>query len=69
MEVVELTHQVCVQQMEVAVTQVVEAHLLIQVHLEQQVMELPTQVVVAVVVQDVQKMADKGDQVSLQLNN
>jgi hypothetical protein len=32
-------------------------------------MELPTQVVVAVVVQDVQKMADKVDQVLLQLNN
>tara|TARA_R100000482_G_scaffold59315_1_gene21541 strand:- start:8 stop:202 length:195 start_codon:yes stop_codon:yes gene_type:complete len=62
-EVVELTHQVCVQQMEVAVTQVVEVHLLIQVHLEQQVMELPTQVVVAVVVQDVAKMVDKVDQV------
>ncbi len=66
MEVVELTHQVCVQQMEVAVTQVVEVHLLIQVHLEQQVMELPTQVVVAVVVQDVPKMVVTVDQVLLQ---
>jgi|TARA_R100001510_G_scaffold4220_1_gene3354 flagellar motor component MotA len=61
----EMLHQELVQQMEEAVIQVEEVHLLIQAHLEQQEQVLPTLVVVAVVVR-VHKIVVTVDQVLLQ---
>ena len=58
-----MLHQELVQHVEEVVIQVEEVHHLIQVHLEQQVMELPTQVVVVAVVRHLELLVVAVDQV------